>query len=100
MPAPLPRWYASYAGSGLCMVTRDGFVEPYLGDLLLRKEPRLVIMGLNPGYFDPPHLAARGYSPTRSATNTAPTAPRLEAARTTGTGGPPRMGRTTTSAAA
>ena len=32
------------------IVTRDGFVEPYLGTFLgLEREPQLVIMGLNPG---------------------------------------------------
>jgi hypothetical protein len=61
MPDPLPRWHASYAGSGSGTVTRDGFVEPYLGDFLgLEREPRLVIIGLNPGYFDPTHQARDG----------------------------------------
>jgi hypothetical protein len=61
MADPLPEWYASYAGSGPGIVTRDGFVEPYLGDFLGHEsEPRLVIMGLNPGYFDPPHQARDG----------------------------------------
>ncbi len=60
MPDPLPRWYASYAGSGPGIVTRDGFVEPYLGTFLgLEREPQLVIMGLNPGYFDPFHRPRR-----------------------------------------
>jgi hypothetical protein len=33
------------------VVTRDGFVEPYIGDL--RGEPRMVILGLNPGQYFP-----------------------------------------------
>jgi len=59
MPDPSPRWFASYAGTGLGQVTRDGFPEAYIGDLLGKETtPRLVILGLNPGQFFP-HLQAR-----------------------------------------
>jgi hypothetical protein len=47
MPDPLPRWYESYAGRGAGQVSREAFAEPYGGDL--RGEPRIVILGLNPG---------------------------------------------------
>lgn len=47
MPDPLPRWYASYQGRGAGQVTRDAFAEPYGGDL--RGNPRMVVLGLNPG---------------------------------------------------
>ena len=49
MPEPLPSWYESYAGRGAGQVTRDGFAEPYLGDLA--GSPRIVTLGLNPGRF-------------------------------------------------
>jgi len=54
MPDPLPRWFASYSGHGRGHVTRDGFVEPYQGDLLGHAvTPRVVVLGLNPGVFVP-----------------------------------------------
>jgi len=54
MEAPLPEWFASFAGTGVGTVTRDGFVEPYIGDLRgVHGEPRLVILGLNPGHYFP-----------------------------------------------
>lgn len=47
LPDPLPRWFASYQGRAGGAVTRDGFPEPYMGDLLgTETTPRLVILGL------------------------------------------------------
>lgn len=44
MPGPLPRWFASYQGRGDGEVTRAGFPEPYIGDLLgLVTTPRVVV---------------------------------------------------------
>ncbi|MDT4930001.1 MAG: hypothetical protein QOF92_2868 [Pseudonocardiales bacterium] len=51
MPHPLPEWFASYAGKGRGEVTRDGFVEPYQGNL--NGNPRMVSLGLNPGLYIP-----------------------------------------------
>jgi len=57
----LPRWFASYRGSGIGAVTRDGFPEPYAGDLLgLVTTPRLVVLGLNPGHYHPRFQARDG----------------------------------------
>jgi hypothetical protein len=54
MPDPLPRWFASYSGQGEGRVTRQGFVEPYQGDLIGEVvTPRVVVLGLNPGIFVP-----------------------------------------------
>jgi hypothetical protein len=54
MPDPLLRWFASYSGQGKGRVTREGFVEPYQGDLLGEVvTPRVVVLGLNPGIFVP-----------------------------------------------
>ncbi len=54
LPEPLDRWFASYAGAGAGAVTRDGFVEPYQGDLIgAEAEPRAVVLGLNPGRYLP-----------------------------------------------
>jgi hypothetical protein len=47
LPDPLERWFASYAGRGAGLVTREAFAEPYVGEL--RGSPRFVILGLNPG---------------------------------------------------
>ena len=48
----LSRWFRSYEGTGRGAVTRDGFVEPYHGDLLGREgQPRVVILGLYPGQY-------------------------------------------------
>lgn len=61
MPDPLPRWFDSYPGRGLGEVTRDGFPEPYAGDLLgLLGRPRIVILGLNPGIYHPRFQARHG----------------------------------------
>jgi hypothetical protein len=50
----LERWFGSYRGRGRGEVTRDGFVEPYQGDLAgFATEPKVVILGLNPGAFLP-----------------------------------------------
>jgi hypothetical protein len=58
MAEPLPRWFDSYQGRG---VTRDGFPEPYAGDLLgLVRMPRFVVLGLNPGQYHPLFQARRG----------------------------------------
>jgi hypothetical protein len=52
MPDPLPGWFASYAGRGEGQVSREGFVEPYQGDLMGEVvTPRVVVLGLNPGIF-------------------------------------------------
>lgn len=47
----LDRWFASYAGTGRGAVTREGFVEPYIGSLT--GSPRLAVLGLNPGQYHP-----------------------------------------------
>lgn len=57
----LSRWFRSYEGTGRGAVTRDGFVEPYQGDLLGREEqPRVVILGLNPGQYFPDLQSRQG----------------------------------------
>jgi hypothetical protein len=48
---PLDAWFDSFKGTGRGAVTREGFVEPYQGDLAGAHEPRAVILGLNPGMF-------------------------------------------------
>ncbi len=59
MGDPMPAWFASYRGRGTGEVTRDGFPEPYSGDLLgLVRSPRLVVLGLNPGRYYP-HFQSR-----------------------------------------
>jgi hypothetical protein len=58
LPDPLPDWYACYQGTGAGSVTRDGFCEPYAGDLL--GSPRMVVLGLNPGRFFPRFQARNG----------------------------------------
>jgi hypothetical protein len=58
MPAPLPRWFDAYHGEQLGKVTRDGFPEPYIGDLL--GTPRVVVLGLNPGDYVPAFQARDG----------------------------------------
>ncbi len=61
MADPLPRWFASFQGRGAGLVTREGFPEPYAGDLLGRVGlPRLVVLGLNPGVYHPPFQARDG----------------------------------------
>ncbi len=61
MPEPLPRWFASYDGDGLGQVRRDGFPEPYIGDLQSQAAPpRLVILGLHPGQYYPQFQARDG----------------------------------------
>ncbi|MFC0505714.1 anti-phage DNA glycosylase Brig1 [Micromonospora costi] len=54
MPTPLAAWFDSYQGVGSGTPTRDGFPEPYHGDLLGREHtPRMVVLGLNPGEYRP-----------------------------------------------
>ncbi|PWU61499.1 hypothetical protein DLE60_05325 [Micromonospora globispora] len=54
MPSPLPDWFDSYNGVGPGKPTRDGFPEPYHGDLLAaERTPRMVVLGLNPGEYRP-----------------------------------------------
>ncbi len=54
MPDPLSEWYGGYQGRGLGKATRDGFPEPYLTDLRgVVHEPRVVLLGLNPGRYLP-----------------------------------------------
>jgi hypothetical protein len=58
---PLSRWFASFQGHGAGLVTREGFPEPYAGDLLGRVGvPRLVVLGLNPGVYHPRFQARDG----------------------------------------
>lgn len=60
LPRPLRGWFESYVGVGPGAVTREGFPEPYHGDLLaLEHAPRMVVLGLNPGEFCP-RFQARG----------------------------------------
>ncbi|MFY1694341.1 MULTISPECIES: anti-phage DNA glycosylase Brig1 [unclassified Solwaraspora] len=62
MADPLPEWYASFQGTGLGAVTRDGFPEPYIGDLtgLAPDEPVVVVLGLNPGKYFPEFQSRTG----------------------------------------
>jgi hypothetical protein len=61
MADPLPHWFASFQGRGVGLVTREGFPEPYAGDLLGRVGvPRLVVLGLNPGVYHPRFQARDG----------------------------------------
>jgi len=47
---PLPRWKASYRGTGLAAVQEEFSADPYTGDLRGEKvTPRMVMLGLNPG---------------------------------------------------
>lgn len=47
---PLDRWLVSYQGHGAGAVDLAHYPDPYVGDLRgLRSEPRLVVLGLNPG---------------------------------------------------
>lgn len=56
LPSPLDRWFESYKGSGLGRVRRDAMPEPY-GGSLLRGQPRIVFLSLNPGR---PYLEFQG----------------------------------------
>lgn len=48
--SPLLEWMESYRGVGAGVVDLDHYPDPYIGDLRgLRREPRLVFLGLNPG---------------------------------------------------
>jgi len=58
MSEPLRKWFASYQGTGSGSVTREGFCEPYTGDLL--GSPKFVVLGLNPGRFFPDFQARDG----------------------------------------
>ncbi|MDG4823282.1 hypothetical protein O7635_15610 [Asanoa sp. WMMD1127] len=61
MAAPLPAWYSSYTGSGPGTPSRDGFPEPYIGDLRgTSTRPRMVVLGLNPGAYQPPFQSRDG----------------------------------------
>jgi hypothetical protein len=52
LPPSLKRWFDAYKGVGDGQPTLDGFPEPFHGDLLgLVREPRMVVLGLNPGEF-------------------------------------------------
>jgi hypothetical protein len=47
---PLGRWMTSYKGAGKGAVDLDHYPDPYVGDLRgLAHDPRLVVLGLNPG---------------------------------------------------
>lgn len=57
----LDEWFGAYEGTGRGAVTRDGFVEPYMGDLRgVEQDPRVVILGLNPGQYLPDLQARSG----------------------------------------
>jgi len=59
LPDRLKGWFQSYQGSGAGTVTREGFPEPYLGDLAGHTAtPAIVVLGLNPGQYQP-HFQAR-----------------------------------------
>ena len=46
----LKRWQASYQGKGIGQVDMQHYPDPIVGDIRgLRHEPRLVLLGLNPG---------------------------------------------------
>ncbi|PMR63103.1 hypothetical protein C1A38_00525 [Verrucosispora sp. ts21] len=61
LPLQLEEWFDPYVGVGPGEVTRDGFPEPYHGDLLgLEHTPRMVVLGLNPGEFRPRFQARDG----------------------------------------
>lgn len=48
--ADMARWRASYAGGGNGAVNLDHYPDPFVGDLRgLATQPRLVVLGLNPG---------------------------------------------------
>ncbi|MEH0936779.1 anti-phage DNA glycosylase Brig1 [Micromonospora psammae] len=52
LPSSLLRWFKGYKGVGEGEPTLDGFPEPFHGDLLGQvREPRMVVLGLNPGKF-------------------------------------------------
>lgn len=52
LPPPLTEWFDAYAGVGSGKPTRDGFPEPYHGDLRgAEHTPRMVVLGLNPGQY-------------------------------------------------
>lgn len=52
LPSPLDDWFWSYRGTGRGAPTLAGMPEPYGGDLAgIDHEPRLVLLGLNPGAF-------------------------------------------------
>lgn len=49
----LCRWYSAYSGTGEGTVNNEAFPEPYIGPLSPdRGDPRLVVLGLNPGGVD------------------------------------------------
>ena len=49
-PGPLDDWFKSYRGRGSAAVDLDQYPDPWVGDLRgLVREPRVVVLGLNPG---------------------------------------------------
>ncbi|WP_159104415.1 hypothetical protein [Plantactinospora sp. BB1] len=61
MSDPLPKWFEAYQGVGPGEVTRHGFPEPFQGDLLgIEHSPRVVVLGLNPGRYEPLFQARNG----------------------------------------
>lgn len=60
LPEPLGRWFDAYDGKGAGEATRDGFPEPYLGDLLGDPAPRVCVLSLNPGVYVPEFQARDG----------------------------------------
>lgn len=62
LPSPLPDWFDSSVGVGPGQVTREGFPEPFQGDLLgLVHTPRMVVLGLNPGEYRPLFQSREGH---------------------------------------
>ncbi len=48
--SPLDDWFKSYGGRGSGAVNLDQYPDPWVGDLRgLVRQPRLVVLGLNPG---------------------------------------------------
>lgn len=61
LPEPLGEWFTSYPGTGLGAPTLDGIPEPYGGDLAgIAHEPRMVLLGLNPGAYLPAFQSRSG----------------------------------------
>jgi hypothetical protein len=49
-PQQLRAWFTAYKGGGAGAIDLDCYPDPFVGDLRgIRKSPRLVLLGLNPG---------------------------------------------------
>jgi hypothetical protein len=61
MSATLRRWFDGYDGAWPDHATRDGFPEPYIGDLLGHvTTPRMVFLAFHPGEYVPQFQARDG----------------------------------------